>query len=294
MAAVAYGVAILTSGLLAVAAVRREQRARVVRLAGGSGRSSPGSSGQERAGRIAARARARGWRYGPSTYVVALVAASASCGGFGWALLGPVGAALAIIGGPALFEWTLARRAGRAGELMEGQLREAIVALASAVRAGHSIRRAIHEAAAEIDEPLRSHLASVVRRLEVGEPLDAAVAPLRHIEVPDARLLVTLLEVHRRTGGDLPAMLDEIVGIIGQRADARRTIRALTAQGRASGAVLAVLPIAFVTLLSWTGGDGLGAYYRTPQGSALLVAGLTCDVLGFLWIRRILRPRWLR
>jgi tight adherence protein B len=68
-------------------------------------------------------------------------------------------------------------------------------------------------------------------------------------------------------------------------------MRALTAQGRASGAVLAVLPIAFVTLLSWSGGDGLGDFYRTPAGSLLLVVGLACDVLGFLWIQRIVRPR---
>jgi tight adherence protein B len=293
MAAVAYGFAILAAGMLAVSAVREQHRVRIIGLAGGRPSASTRPPAR-RTGRIAARARARGWRFGPSRYVAALAVASATCGGFGWTLLGPVGAAVGGFGGPALFEWFLGRRAGRAGELMEGQLREAVVALASAVRAGHSIRRAIHEAAVEVEDPLRPHLVAVVRRLEVGEPLDAAVALLREVGVPDARLLVTLLEVHRRTGGDLPAMLDEVARIIGQRADARRTIRALTAQGRASGAVLAVLPIAFVTLLSWTGGDGLGAFYRTAQGSALLSAGLICDALGFLWIRRILRPRWLR
>jgi tight adherence protein B len=294
MAAVAYGLAILAAGMLAASAVRDRQRARAIRLAGGREISVARTAVRPRAGWIADRARARGWRYGPSAYVAALVSVSATCGGIGWTLLGPVGAAIGGFGGPSLLEWILGRRAGRAGELMEGQLREAVVALASAVRAGHSIRRALHEAAAEVDDPLRPHLVAVVRRLEVGEPLDAALAALRDIGVPDARLLVTLLEVHGRTGGDLPAMLDEIAEIIGQRADARRTIRALTAQGRASGAVLTVLPIAFVTLLSWTGGDGLGAYYRTAQGSALLSAGLLCDALGFLWIRRILRPRWLR
>jgi tight adherence protein B len=102
---------------------------------------------------------------------------------------------------------------------------------------------------------------------------------------------VTALSVHRRSGGELPAMLEEVAEIIRQRLDARRQVRALTAQGRASGAVLAVLPVAFVTLLSGTSGDGLGAFYRTPLGLGLLSAGLVCEALGFLWIQRIVRVR---
>jgi tight adherence protein B len=175
---------------------------------------------------------------------------------------------------------------------MEGQVREAVVALAAAVRAGRSIRGGLEEAAREVGPPLDVHLEEALHRLRVGGPLDATLRSLGNsIGSADAKLLVTVLDIHRRTGGDLPTMLDELADIVGQRADARRTVRALTAQGRASGAVLAVLPIAFVTLLSWTGGDGLGAFYRTPLGSGLLIAGLACDAAGFLWIRRIISPR---
>jgi tight adherence protein B len=74
---------------------------------------------------------------------------------------------------------------------------------------------------------------------------------------------------------------------VGQRVEARRGSRALTAQGRASGAVLAVLPVAFVALLSGTGGNGLGAFYRTPLGASLLLLGTLLDAAGFAWIRRI-------
>jgi tight adherence protein B len=75
--------------------------------------------------------------------------------------------------------------------------------------------------------------------------------------------------------------------VVADRVRSRREVRSLTAQGRASGAVLAVLPVAFVALLSGTGGEALGAFYRSPLGASLLVAGLVCEVLGFLWIRRI-------
>jgi tight adherence protein B len=288
---VVFGGALLVAGLLVAHAARARDRDRVLTLAGVE--ALPVTRRGPRLAALAARADVRGWSVGPVSYAVALGAAALVAGVWGWILLGPVGAGLGALGAPALLERGLARRAERTRETMDGQLREAVVAMSSAVRSGRSVRGAVDEAIEEVDEPLRGHLRAVTARLEVGESIDAALGSLRDSGPEDARLLVTLLEVHGRTGGALPAMLDEVATIVGQRTDARRTLRALTAQGRASGAVLAVLPIAFVTLLSWTGGDGLGAFYRTPLGIGLLLAGLTCDALGFLWIRRILRPRWL-
>jgi len=125
--------------------------------------------------------------------------------------------------------------------------------------------------------------------MEMGEPPEGALAGLtEHVAQPDLRLVINALRVNRRTGGNLPALLDEIGAVMAQRSLARREVRALTVQGRASGAVLAVLPVAFVALLSGTGGDGLGAFYRTPLGSMLLVVGLSLAAAGHWWIRGIL------
>jgi tight adherence protein B len=166
-----------------------------------------------------------------------------------------------------------------------------VAVLAGSLRAGLSVRRALDEAARDAGPPLDGPLEVALSQMRVGEPLDVALEELANrLDVPDLRLLVTALRVHARLGGDLPVLLDEVGAVIGHRVESRRQIRALTAQGRASGAVLAVLPIAFVALLSWTGGDGLGAFYRTPLGAGLLLAGLACDAVGFAWIRRIVRP----
>jgi tight adherence protein B len=286
------GVAVLCAGLLSAAAVKAHERERLLRLAG----APPTKRRQGRSGKpggiISARARRMGWDRSPAVYLALLGVAAVGGGAWGLRLLGPVGLLLGVIGGPLLAERWISHAVRRRSERLEAQVREAVVALAAAVRAGRSIRGALEEAAREVGPPLGVHLEEALRRLRVGGPLDATLRSLGDgIGSADANLLVTVLDIHRRTGGDLPTMLDELAGIVAQRADARRTVRALTAQGRASGAVLAVLPIAFVTLLSWTGGDGLGAFYRTPLGSGLLLAGLACDAGGFLWIRRIIRPR---
>lgn len=285
-AAVAFGTSLAVAGLLAAAAVRTGARERILATLGEPSATvrAPG------AGRLAARAARRGWPGGPVSYVAALAGASILAGVLGFHLAGPVGGLAGTAGAPLAVESSLTRRLGRRRERAQDDLKEVVVALAAGARAGLSLRRALSEAAAEAEPPLGDALEGVVRRLAVGEPMEEALAGLaREVASPDADLLVTLLGVHRRTGGDLPTLLDQLAEIVGHRAEARRQLRSLTAQGRASGTVLAVLPIAFVSLLSGTGGDGLGAFYRTWQGSALLLAGGVCEVLGFMWIRRIVR-----
>jgi tight adherence protein B len=285
--ALAFGASIFVSGVLAAAAVARREGERVGRALAPPDEpvSRPDSPGQ---GWIERRAERRGWPGRPVAYAATLLGASAVAGLAGLRLAGPVGAVAGGFAGPAGVEAWLARRVRARRERADQQLRETVLTLAAGVRAGLSIRRALAEAAREVEDPMRILLDDALRRLDVGEPLPDVLADLAvRLGSSEASLLAALLDVHRRAGGDLPAILDEVAGIVGQRVEDRRTLRTLTAQGRASGAVLAVLPVAFVTLLSWTGGDGLGAFYRTPLGSGLLVAGLVCDVLGFLWIRRI-------
>ena len=206
----------------------------------------------------------------------------------GWTLAGPAGAAAGAAA------WILAHRsrqrqtARKVEDAAERQLRDAVVALASGLRAGHSIRRAIREATRDAEEPLRGALEDATAALDVGEPLADALGRLRNrVPSDDVRLLVGVLTLHARTGGDLPTLLDEVADLLAQRLDERRQVRALTAQARASGAVLAALPVAFVALLSGAGGDGLGDFYRTPLGAGLLGLASLLDAAGFAWMRRI-------
>jgi tight adherence protein B len=288
---VAFGSALGGALALAAAGVAAGRREKVLAVLG-SLRPPSLERGRLLEGRFAARARQDGWRHGAVAYATVLLVTAAVGGAVGLRLLGIVGCLAGLVGGPVGVRAVLRGRETRSEDLLDEQFREALLALAAAVRAGLSVRRGLEEVTRESEPPLRSFLEGVMGRLRVGEPLESALASLAdQLGLADASLLVTLLAIHSRSGGDLPAMLDELGQLVGLRREGRRDLRTLTAQGRASGAVLAVLPIAFVTLLSWTGGDGLGDFYRTATGSGLLVVGLTCEVLGFLWIRRIVRPR---
>ena len=208
----------------------------------------------------------------------------------GYALFGPIGVPLGALTPPMVARRHRIRRRDRLATSLEGQLQEAVVGIAAGLRAGLSIRLAVADARRDAESPFEEALERVLHRLELGEPLDVSLEHLgRELNVRDAELVTSVLRIHRRTGGDLPTLLDSVAEVIGRRANEQRHLRALTAQAKVSGVVLAALPVAFIALLSGAGGDGLGAFYRSPAGAALLLSGIGLDALGFAWMQRIVR-----
>jgi tight adherence protein B len=288
--AAAYGFAVAFAGWLAARALASGHRRMIASRLGLERRPTALRFRLPTPASLTAWAEARSWPGQPWTFVLALGLCAFAGAAVGDYLAGPVTAVAGAAGGPFVLTSILSRRSAAEHVRAEEHLQEAILALAAATRAGLSIRRAVEEAARDAGSPLDSELAGVIDRLEVGDSLEAALSRLgSRLELPDVGLVVTVLSLHRRTGGDLPMMLEQVAEVVGDRVRARREVRAITAQGRASGAILAVLPVAFVALLSGTGGEALGAFYRMPLGAGLLLAGLACEALGFWWIRRIVR-----
>ncbi len=207
----------------------------------------------------------------------------------GFLVHGPVGALAAIvvaIGVRRISERT-SRRAS--GDRLQEQLADAVTAIASAVRSGMSVPQAISYAADEADPPAREHLLRVVHDLEVGVPVaDAVSAWAEREQSEDARLVSGALNLHRRSGGDLPVVLDHVATAVRERLAVAREVRALTAQARLSGMILGLLPIGFFAFLWVTSRRDIEGALGTPLGLGSILVGLLLEGGAFLWIRRLL------
>jgi tight adherence protein B len=209
--------------------------------------------------------------------------------GLGLMLVGPAG--LLIGGGAgAAAPVLLVRRRRLQDEALEAQLADLAASVAVAIRSGLSIPQAIAFAADEAEPPLRDRLDRILAEQGVGAPLESALSGFADaVGSDDARLLVLILTTHARTGGNLAVALEEVADTLRHRVDARRELRALTAQGRVSGLILGTLPIGFFLVLAATSRQDLGPVYRSPAGVGMVGAGLVLEGLAYLWIRRILR-----
>ena len=214
---------------------------------------------------------------------------------FGGVVLGQIlgGPAMAACGGAGAI---VARRirskqisARRAAERDE-QMTDAVRSVSEALRAGLSVPQALSYAAAETPPPLNASLRESVDALELGTSLDEVLDDwARSIDTEDARLVAGVLRLHRRSGGDLPAVLDQAAATLQERRASFREVRALTAQARMSGAILGLLPIGFFAFLWLTSRSDIQGAFRTPAGIVAVCLGLVLELIAFLWIRRLLR-----
>jgi tight adherence protein B len=207
-------------------------------------------------------------------------------------LVGPVTAVTVVVLGVAVRSWLGRRRQANDRRRGAEQIADAVSAMSAGLRAGGSVPQALAYARDEVGEPLRTELSELVERIDVGTPVGEALsawADARDSE--DARLLVGVLDVHRRSGGDLPSVLDSVAGTLRERRAAQREVRALTAQARLSGAILGLLPVAFFGFLLLTSRDEMLRAIATPVGTTALAVGLGLELLAFLWIRRLVEVR---
>lgn len=230
----------------------------------------------------------------PFSDVVALLLASAVAGGLaGRALFG--GSALAFAGalaGPVALDRFGVRIGVRRTLRLEQQLPDALALQAAALRAGHSIVRSLRVVAGESRPPLRDEVSLTLGDIDIGRSLDESIRRMtKRMPSRDFGLWVTAMQVQRVTGGDLSKVLESLASQIRDRAHMRAEVRALTAQARLSGMVVALAPAAFFLLLSVTARQQMRILYTTPLGLLLLALGISMQVAGFVGIRWILRVK---
>lgn len=167
-------------------------------------------------------------------------------------------------------------------------LPEAIDLMSRALRAGHSLAAAIEIVGEECPEPVRTEFREVYRQQNFGLPArDALVQLAQRMPMPELGFVVTAMLLQRETGGNLVEVLDRTAAVIRERLRIQGEIRIYTAQGRLTGWILTILPIAMFFLLGMANRGYTRVLIEDPTGRKLVYAGLALMVVGGLAIRRI-------
>jgi tight adherence protein B len=210
----------------------------------------------------------------------------------GWVIGGAPGA---VVGAVAVgMAWRMRRRRHEGRELsaLHEQLADAVRTIVSGLRSGLSIPQALAYASRESQPPLAGELATLVLAIDSGVPFDEAVdAWAMRTGGDDPRLIASVLKLHRRTGGDLPMVLDHVADTLRERLAVRREVRALTAQARLSGVILGALPVAFFGILWVTSRSDIEAALSSTAGLLSISIGLVLEAGAFIWIRHLLEVR---
>lgn len=205
-------------------------------------------------------------------------------------LVGPVG-----VGGVLLLTAPIAAalRAlvrARSRRQFVASLPDALEAMSRAVRSGASLRGAVHESVAVTPRVMAHELALLDRQLELGQPMTAALATWgqRH-PAREVQLAVAALSFAVTAGGSQAAVLDGLSQSLRDRQALALEVRALSSQAQMSALVMALLPVGFLALIVAADAEMAAFLFRSPIGLVCLAAGLALDLVGAIWMRRVVQ-----
>lgn len=204
-------------------------------------------------------------------------------------LLGSTAGALlaAAAGGAVPYLW-LRRRRTKRYEAFEEAFPDAVELLGRSLRAGHAFLTGLEVVAEEAPGPVDREFRQVFEEQKFGLPLNESLLGLAdRVDTVDVRMFATSVMIQRESGGNLAEILDNLAQLIRERFKFRRQLRVHTAQGRMTGYLLALLPIAVGLILLALNREYMIVLFEEPAGRMLLMATGVLQVLGFLWIRRI-------
>jgi len=175
---------------------------------------------------------------------------------------------------------------------MDEQLPDAMDLMTSALRAGLSLPAALQLVAQEGPSPLAEEFGYTFDEQNLGMDIkDAMLNMARRIDSTDIKFFVTAVVIQRESGGNLAEIMENIAYIIRERFRILGDVRTLTAHGRFSGIILSLLPVAMGFLIAIIAPDYMLGFLRDPAGQALLVVAFILQIIGFLWIRKVVNIR---
>ena len=170
----------------------------------------------------------------------------------------------------------------------ENQLADTLSLWVNALRSGYSVPQAMEAIGRDSPEPTRSEFRRVVQEMQLGISVTEALNHmLERVESEDLDLVVTAVNIQREVGGNLAEILDTVADTLRERAMLRRQIKVLTAEGRLSAWVLALLPVAIGLYMAAVNPSYIGLLVTTTVGLVMLGTALILMFLGILWMRKI-------
>ena len=199
----------------------------------------------------------------------------------------PLFAVFGLIVPLAIYEY-ISIRVGRKRRLFADQLPDNLQVIASALRAGHSLVGAMSVVVEDAPEPTKSEFRRVIADERLGVPLEDALEVVVHrMDSRELAQVALVAALQRRTGGNSAEVLDRVTDVIRERAEIRRLVRTLTAQGRMARWVLTGLPVSLIVIISLVNPSYVSPLLHTSGGRLALFIAALMALIGSFAIKKI-------
>ncbi|MCR3923206.1 MAG: type II secretion system F family protein [Firmicutes bacterium] len=168
------------------------------------------------------------------------------------------------------------------------QLGDALMVMANSLRAGFSFLQTMDSISKEMTAPISKEFGRTLREMRLGTPTEEALQNMAgRIHSEDLDLIVTAVTIQRQVGGNLAQILDNIAVTISERVRIKAEVKTLTAQGRISGTIIALLPVFLAAFISFMNPSYIILLFTHPIGLALIGGAVISEFIGIMAIKKI-------
>lgn len=172
----------------------------------------------------------------------------------------------------------------------EEKLVDALDLIQAAVAGGVSPQRALLVAANASKGAVARELREVASRLDYGLPIDRAVERMQYRYNSDGvRLFKQALLAKWQSGTGFAPLLQSLSTLLRERTKLRIQIAAQLSGSRYAAIFTGALPYLLVPLFLWKQPEWFEPLKTSENGPMYLFTAVVCQVLGYLWLRRLLR-----
>jgi tight adherence protein B len=169
------------------------------------------------------------------------------------------------------------------------QLPDTLQLLSGSLRAGYSLQQGVEAVSQEVEDPMGRELRRVMVEARLGRPLETALDDAAtRMASPDFEWAVMAIRIQREVGGNLAELLMIVSETMLQRERLRRDVKALTAEGRISAIVLAVLPVILGFAMYVINPDYIRTLFDETVGQLLILGGIVLALIGFFWMKKVI------
>ncbi len=179
-----------------------------------------------------------------------------------------------------------ARRRIRA---FEAQLPDMLQLLAGTLRAGYSLPQGLEAVSHEIAEPMGYELTRAMTEARLGREIEEALEGVAtRLDSPDFAWAVMAISIQREVGGNLNELLMTVSDTMIARERLAGEVRALTAEGKLSAAILGGLPPGLGFVMWIMNPAYIETLFTSTLGKGFIVAGVISGGIGLAWMRKII------
>ncbi|MBI1326832.1 MAG: type II secretion protein F [Alphaproteobacteria bacterium] len=196
---------------------------------------------------------------------------------------------LSIVGVFGFPRFVLKKIAQRRQKKFLADFADALEAMIRLLKAGMPIAESVSMVAREFTGPMGQIMGRIYDQQKLGTPLaEAVMAGTTRMPIPEMNMFATAIAIQQQTGSSLSEVLGNLSRVIRARFRLKRKVQALSAEAKASAAIIGALPFLVSGGLYAINPDYMDVLFTTPTGKVLLTGALIWMGMGILVMKQMI------